>query len=171
MLSEIMQAALNEQIKMEAESSQIYLAMASWAEVKGFEGIAIFMFKQSDEERQHMLKLVKYINQRGGHAIISALDEPKLDYTSFRTLFRQLYEHEVKVSESINILVDIALTAKDYATSNFLQWYVSEQIEEEASAKVILDKIDLIGDDKGGLYMFDNDMKNFTANNGHNIVQ
>lgn len=171
MLSEVMQAALNEQIKMEAESSQIYLAMASWAEVKGFEGIAIFMFKQSDEERQHMLKLVKYVNQRGGHAIISALDEPKLDYTSFRTLFRQLYEHEVKVSESINILVDIALTAKDYATSNFLQWYVSEQIEEEASAKVILDKIDLIGDDKGGLYMFDNDMKNFTANNGHNIVQ
>ena len=171
MLSEVMQAALNEQIKMEAESSQIYLAMASWAEVKGFEGIAIFMFKQSDEERQHMLKLVKYVNQRGGHAIISALEEPKLDYTSFRTLFRQLYEHEVKVSQSINMLVDIALTAKDYATSNFLQWYVSEQIEEEASAKVILDKIDLIGDDKGGLYMFDNDMKNFTANNGHNIVQ
>ncbi len=170
MLSEIMQAALNEQIKMEAESSQIYLAMASWAEVKGFEGIATFMFKQSDEERQHMLKLVKYVNQRGGSAIISALDEPRLDYSSFRTLFRQLYEHEVKVSESINILVDIALTAKDYATHNFLQWYVSEQIEEEASAKVILDKIDLIGDDKGGLYMFDNDMKNFTAN-GHNIVQ
>lgn len=170
MLSDIMQAALNEQIKMEAESSQIYLAMASWAEVKGFEGIATFMFKQSDEERQHMLKLVKYVNQRGGSAIISALDEPRLDYTSFRTLFRQLYEHEVKVSESINILVDIALTAKDYATHNFLQWYVSEQIEEEASAKVILDKIDLIGDDKGGLYMFDNDMKNFTANS-HNIVQ
>ena len=170
MLSDIMQAALNEQIKMEAESSQIYLAMASWAEVKGFEGIATFMFKQSDEERQHMLKLVKYVNQRGGSAIISALDEPRLDYSSFRTLFRQLYEHEVKVSESINILVDIALTAKDYATHNFLQWYVSEQIEEEASAKVILDKIDLIGDDKGGLYMFDNDMKNFTAN-GHNIVQ
>lgn len=170
MLSDIMQAALNEQIKMEAESSQIYLAMASWAEVKGFEGIATFMFKQSDEERQHMLKLVKYVNQRGGSAIISALDEPRLDYTSFRTLFRQLYEHEVKVSESINILVDISLTAKDYATHNFLQWYVSEQIEEEASAKVILDKIDLIGDDKGGLYMFDNDMKNFTAN-GHNIVQ
>lgn len=170
MLSETMQAALNEQIKMEAESSQIYLAMASWAEVKGFEGIATFMFKQSDEERQHMLKLVKYVNQRGGYAAISALDEPRLDYSSFRTLFRQLYEHEVKVSESINILVDIALTAKDYATHNFLQWYVSEQIEEEASAKVILDKIDLIGDDKGGLYMFDNDMKNFTAN-GHNIVQ
>lgn len=170
MLSDIMQAALNEQIKMEAESSQIYLAMASWAEIKGFEGIATFMFKQSDEERQHMLKLLKYVNQRGGEAKISALEEPRLDYTSFRTLFRQLYEHEVKVSESINNLVDIALTAKDYATHNFLQWYVSEQIEEEASAKVILDKIDLIGDDKGGLYMFDNDMKNFTAN-GHNIVQ
>ena len=170
MLSEIMQSALNEQIKVEAESSQIYLAMASWAEVKGFEGIATFMFKQSDEERQHMLKLVKYVNQRGGHALISALEEPKLDYTSFKTLFAQLYRHEVKVSECINILVDIALSEKDYATHNFLQWYVSEQIEEEASARVILDKIDLIGDDKGGLYMFDNDMKNFSAT-GHNIVQ
>lgn len=170
MLSEVMQTALNEQIKVEADSSQIYLAMASWAEVKGFEGIATFMFKQSDEERQHMLKLVKYINQRGGHAVISSLEEPKLDYTSFKTLFAQLYRHEVKVSECINLLVDIALSEKDYATHNFLQWYVSEQIEEEASARVILDKIDLIGDDKGGLYMFDNDMKNFTAQ-GHNIVQ
>ncbi|MDV6169975.1 ferritin [Flavobacterium sp. DG1-102-2] len=170
MLSDKMQQALNDQIRMEAESSQIYLAMASWAEIKGFEGISAFMFKQSDEERQHMLKLLKYVNQRGGEAVVSALDEPRLDYSSFRTLFRQLYEHEVKVSASINELVDIALTGKDYATHNFLQWYVSEQIEEEATAKVILDKIDLIGDDKGGLYMFDNDMKNFTAN-GHNIVQ
>lgn len=117
-----------------------------------------------------MLKLLKYVNQRGGAAAISALDEPRLDYSSIRALFRQLYEHEVKVSASINELVDIALTGKDYATHNFLQWYVSEQIEEEASAKVILDKIDLIGDDKGGLYMFDNDMKNFTATS-HDIVQ
>ncbi|KGO81549.1 MULTISPECIES: ferritin [Flavobacterium] len=170
MLSDAMQSALNEQIKVEAESSQIYLAMASWAEVKGFEGIATFMFKQSDEERAHMLKLVKYVNQRGGHAIISSLDEPKLDYTSFKTLFTQLYNHEVKVSASINKLVDIALTGKDYATHNFLQWYVSEQIEEEATAKAILDKIDLIGNDKGGLYLFDNDMKVFSSS-GHNIVQ
>lgn len=170
MLSDAMQSALNEQIKVEAESSQIYLAMASWAEVKGFEGIATFMFKQSDEEREHMLKLVKYVNQRGGHAVISSLDEPKLDYTSFKTLFTQLYNHEVKVSASINKLVDIALTGKDYATHNFLQWYVSEQIEEEATAKAILDKIDLIGNDKGGLYLFDNDMKVFSSA-GHNIVQ
>lgn len=170
MLPEIIQSALNEQIKVEAESSQIYLAMASWAEVQGFEGIATFMFKQSDEEREHMLKLVKYVNQRGGEAKISQLDEPKLDYTSFKTLFTQLYEHEVRVSECINILVDIALREKDYATHNFLQWYVSEQIEEEATAKAILDKIGLIGDDKGGLYMFDNDMKNFSSV-AHNIVQ
>ena len=170
MLSDKMQSALNEQIKVEAESSQIYLAMASWAEVKGFEGIATFMFKQSDEERAHMLKLVKYVNQRGGQAAISALEEPKLDYTSFKKLFAQLYKHEVRVSECINNLVDIALSEKDYATHNFLQWYVSEQIEEEATAKVILDKIDLIGDDKGGLYLFDNDMKVFSST-GHNIVQ
>jgi ferritin len=170
MLSDIIQTALNDQIKIEAGSSQIYLAMASWAEVKGFDGIATFMFRQSDEERVHMLKLIKYVNQRGGQAVVSALEEPKLDYSSFQALFRQLYRHEVFVSESINSLVDTALSQKDYATSNFLQWYVSEQIEEEATAKLILDKIDLIGDDKGGLYMFDNDMKNFTAA-GHNIVQ
>lgn len=170
MLSELIQSALNEQIKVEADSSQIYLAMASWAEVKGFEGISTFMYKQADEERAHMLKLVKYVNQRGGHATISALDEPRLDYTSFKTLFKQLYEHEVKVSECINILVDISLSEKDYATHNFLQWYVSEQIEEEATARTILDKINLIGDDKGGLYLFDNDMKNFSATQ-HNIIQ
>ncbi|NBL64284.1 ferritin [Flavobacterium sp. NST-5] len=163
MLSKTMEDALNWQIKIEGDSSQIYLAMASWAEVQGFEGISTFMFAQSEEERLHMLKLVKYINQRGGEAKISATIEPKLDLSSYKVLFKQLYEHEVKVSESINSLVGISLDERDYATHNFLQWYVAEQIEEEASARYILDKINLIGDDKGGLYLFDNEMKNFTA--------
>ncbi|AWG26604.1 ferritin [Flavobacterium kingsejongi] len=168
MLSVSLEAAINNQIKVESDSSQIYLAMASWAEIQGFEGIATFMYAQSDEERMHMLKLVKYVNQRGGQAKISATEEPLLDYSSFRALFKQLYEHEVKVSQSINNLVHISLEERDYATHNFLQWYVAEQIEEEASARTILDKINLIGDDKGGLYMFDNDMKNF---NGQNVTQ
>lgn len=161
MLSDKLQSALNGQVKIEGDSSQIYLAMASWAEVQGFEGIATFMFAQSDEERQHMLKLVKYINQRGGEAIIPAVTKPELDHTSFKTLFKQLFEHEVFVSQSINELVHIALEERDYATHNFLQWYVAEQIEEESTARTILDKINLIGDDKGGLYLFDNDIKGF----------
>ncbi|WP_313807549.1 ferritin [Flavobacterium sp.] len=163
MLTKTIQTAINDQIKIEADSSQIYLAMASWAEVQGFEGISAFMYKQSDEERMHMLKLVKYANQRGGEAKIPNVIEPVLDCSSFKALFTQLYEHEVKVSASINELVHISLSEKDYATHNFLQWYVSEQIEEEATARTILDKINLIGDDKGGLYLFDNDMKNFSG--------
>lgn len=164
MLSKSIETAINNQIKVEADSSQIYLAMASWAEVEGFEGIATFMFNQSDEERMHMLKLIKYANQRGGNAKIPNVAEPVLDCSSFKALFTQLYEHEVMVSQSINELVHVSLGEKDYATHNFLQWYVSEQIEEEATARTILDKINLIGDDKGGLYLFDNDMKNFSGN-------
>ncbi|WP_026706403.1 ferritin [Flavobacterium soli] len=163
MLSQTIQDALNKQIKVEGDSSQIYLAMASWAEVQGFEGISTFMFAQSEEERLHMLKLVKYINQRGGQAKISGTVEPNLDLSSYKVLFKQLLEHEIKVSESINDLVGISLDQRDYATHNFLQWYVAEQIEEEANARYILDKINLIGDDKGGLYLFDNEMKNFTS--------
>lgn len=164
MLSKTIQEAINKQIKVEADSSQIYLAMASWAEVQGFEGISAFMYKQSDEERMHMLKLVKYANQRGGEAEIPAVIRPVLDCSSFKALFTQLYEHEVMVSNSINELVHVSLEERDYATHNFLQWYVSEQIEEEATARTILDKINLIGDDKGGLYLFDNDMKSFSGN-------
>lgn len=163
MLSKSIEEALNRQIKIEGDSSQVYLAMASWAEVQGFEGISTFMFAQSEEERMHMLKLVKYINQRGGQAKISSIVEPVLDLSSYKVLFKQLLEHEIKVSESINDLVGTALDERDYATHNFLQWYVAEQIEEEANARYILDKINLIGDDKGGLYLFDNEMKNFTS--------
>lgn len=159
MLSKIIEDALNKQVTVEAASSQVYLAMASWAETLGFEGVATFMYAHSDEEREHMLKLVKFINERGGHAKVSLLEAPPTEFGSFKEMFQILFEHEVKVSKSINDLVDITLQQKDYATHNFLQWYVSEQIEEEALARNILDKIKLIGDDKGGLYLFDNDVK------------
>ncbi|WP_242120254.1 ferritin [Aestuariivivens sediminicola] len=163
MLSKSIEKALNDQIRIEAESSQIYLAMACWAEVKGLEGVAGFMFDQSSEERDHMLKLIKFVNERGGHAQISELNAPNVTFESFKEMFEMLFEHEVFVSESINKLVDITLTEKDYATHNFLQWYVSEQIEEEAMARTILDKINLIGNDKGGLYLFDRDIVNLTV--------
>ncbi|WP_298474511.1 ferritin [uncultured Maribacter sp.] len=163
MLSEKIEKALNSQIKIEAESSQIYLAMACWAEVKGLEGVAGFMYKQSQEERDHMLKLVKFVNERGGHAQVSELAAPNVTFTSFKEMFEKLLEHEVFVSSSINDLVHTTLGERDYATHNFLQWYVSEQIEEEAVARTILDKINLIGNDKGGLYLFDRDIEQLTV--------
>ncbi|WP_338356114.1 ferritin [Yeosuana marina] len=163
MVSNIIQEALNKQIRIEAESSQIYLAMACWAEVKGLEGIATFMYTQSQEERDHMLKLIKFVNERGGHAKISQLDEPEIEFETIKSMFELLLRHEIFVSTSINELVDITLKEKDYATHNFLQWYVSEQIEEEAVARTILDKINMIGDDKGGLYLFDRDIQQLSV--------
>jgi len=159
MLSKTIQDALNEQVRIEAESSQVYLAMASWAEIQpGIDNITAFFYRHSDEEREHMLKLIHFINDRGGFAVIPPLAQPSLTFPSITHAFKALLKHEIMVSESINNLVDIALTEKDYATHNFLQWYVAEQIEEEALARTINDKLELIGDDKSGLYLFDRDI-------------
>ena len=164
MLSKKIEKALNKQVRVEAESSQVYLAMASYAENLGFEGVSQFMYAHSDEEREHMLKLIKFINERGGHAQVSELSQPPKEFGSFKDMFESLFNHEVMVSKAINDLVDVSLQEKDYATHNFLQWYVSEQIEEEALARNILDKINLIGDDKSGFYLFDNDIKQLISN-------
>lgn len=152
--------ALNAQIEKESSSSQFYLAMASWAEASGLNGTAKFLYSHSDEERFHMLKLVKFVNERGGQAIIPAIAKPPVEFKDLTNVFELLLEHELAVTESINNLVDICLQEKDYTTHNFIQWYVSEQLEEEALARTILDKIKLIGNDKGGMYMFDRDLEN-----------
>lgn len=163
MVSKIIEKGLNSQIVSESESSQYYLAMASWTETQGFNGVAQFLYTHSDEERIHMLKLVKYVNERGGHAVIPALKAPPIKFTSLKVVFENLLNHEIKVSQQINELVEICLREKDYTTHNFLQWYVAEQIEEEALARLIMDKIKLIGDDKGGLYLFDRDITGLSA--------
>lgn len=157
------EAALNDQIQKELSSSQYYLAMASWAENNGLSGTAKFMYIHSDEERMHMLKLVKFVNERGGVAIIPATPLPPSNFESLERVFELLLEHELMVTASINNIVDVCLQEKDYTTHNFLQWFVSEQLEEEALARGILDKLRLIGGDKGGLYLFDRDME--TASN------
>jgi len=159
MLNEKVEAALNDQIKKEAESSQFYLAMASWAETEGLNGTASFLYEHSDEERFHMLKLVKFVNERGGHAIIPALSQPPINFDNIQNIFQNLLNHEVAVTQSINEVVHICLQEKDYTTHNFMQWYVSEQIEEEGLARTIMDKLNMIGNDKGGLYLFDRDME------------
>ena len=159
MLSKTMQAALNNQVKLEAASSHEYLAMASWCDIQpGFNNIAEYFFTQSDEERLHMLKLIRFINERGGFALIPTLDQPIVTQKSLKSMFEEFLKHEIAVSESINELVDLALREKDYATHNFLQWYVNEQIEEERSPRVLNEKLELIGEDKSGLYLFDRDI-------------
>lgn len=159
MLSKSIQTALNNQVALEAASSQAYLAMASWCEIQaGLDGVAEFFFMQSEEERMHMLKLIRFINERGGFAIVPALEQPIVTFKSLKSLFEDFLKHEIEVSNSINELVDQTLKEKDYATHNFLQWYVSEQIEEEKTARILNDKLELIGEDKSGLYLFDRDI-------------
>lgn len=166
MLSTTIAEALNQQVQMESESSQAYLAMASWADIQpGLSGVAEFFFKQSDEERMHMLKLMKFINERGGFAVVPKLEQPILTYQSLIRVFQDFLKHEINVSNSINELVDLALAEKDYATYNFLQWYVTEQMEEENTARILNNKLELIGEDKSGLYLFDRDIINDTSGN------
>lgn len=158
MLSKKIEAALNQQIELEAASSQYYLSMASWAEVQGLNGVAAFLFGHSDEERMHMIKLIKFVNERGGHGIVPTLKAPVSNFKSITQVFETILDHETKVSNEINKLVDSCLKEKDYTTHNFLQWYVSEQIEEEALARNNVDKLKLMGGEKGALYFFDRDM-------------
>lgn len=160
MLSKKIEKALNGQVLVEAMSSQAYLAMASWAETEGLMGTAAFLYRHSDEERVHMLKLLKYVNDRGGKAIVPKLDMPKATYKDIRDVFNTLLSHESEVTKEINEVVDVCLKEKDYTTHNFMQWYVSEQIEEESLARELIDKLNLIGNDKGGLYLFDRDLEN-----------
>lgn len=162
MLAKNIQESLNEQVAKEALSSQAYLAMASWAEIQpGLDGITNFFYKQSDEERMHMLKLIRYINERGGFAVVPELPQPNITFPSLKKVFSDFLKQEIDVSASINNLVDLALREKDYSTHNFLQWYVAEQIEEERLARTLNDKLELVGDDKGGIYLFDRDINMF----------
>jgi ferritin len=150
---------LNEQIRIEAMASTQYLAMASWADAEGFSGVASFFYAQSEEEREHMLKLVKFVNERGGNVRITALDQPKDSYDSLLALFKAFLASEMHVTKEINGIIDECLKLKDYTTHNFMQWYVTEQLEEEASARTLLDKLNIIGDDNSGYYLFDRDIE------------
>jgi len=171
MVSKKVEQALNKQIDLEAASSQYYLAMASWAETQGLEGVATFLYTHSDEERMHMIKLVKYVNERGGKALIPALKAQPQSYKSVQYIFEEVLKHEILVSNEINALVETCLKEKDYTTHNFLQWYVSEQIEEEALARKVLDKLKLIGNDKSGLYFFDRDLSSVATAGSKNAEQ
>ncbi|MDY0098379.1 MAG: ferritin [Bacteroidales bacterium] len=146
----------NRQIEREGYSSNLYLAMASWAETSGYAGIAQWLYSQADEERMHMLKFVKYINERGGKAIIPAFKKPGIEYKNIDEMFREVLKHEQFITASINEIVALTLEEKDFSTYNFLQWFVSEQVEEESSVQAIIDKLQLVG--KNNMYAFDRDI-------------
>jgi len=164
MISNNIIKALNKQVQIEAQSSQAYLAMASWAECYGgIDNVAQFFYDQSDEERVHMLKIIHYINEQEGNAIVPALKAPKAAYKNIKNLFSEFLKHEIEVTKSIHALVELSLKSKDYSTHTFLQWYVTEQIEEEATARTLNDKLNILASDKSGLFLFDQDIVNFRA--------
>jgi len=150
---------LNDQIKYEAQASMEYLSMASWADSEGYGGVANFFYAQSEEERLHMTKLVKFVNERSGTVNVPALDAPHNDFKSLYSLFENFLKSEIFVTEQINRIIFECLQQKDYNTHNFMQWYVTEQLEEEATARQLLDKLNIIGEDKSAHYLFDRDIE------------
>ena len=159
MISKKVEDAINVQIMNEEHSSRIYMAMASWCETSGYRGAADWLYKQSDEERMHMLKFIKYLNDRGGNAILSPLEAPAPKYKNLLEVFEQVLKHEEFITAEINKLYEVSLKEKDYTTGNFLQWYINEQIEEESTAHGILDKMKLVGSDKAGMFHIDKDLE------------
>lgn len=163
MVHKNVEKAINEQIIVEGYSSQLYLAMASWCAAKGFAGSAKFLFKHSDEERIHMLKLIHYLNERGGHAIVATLKAPPVNFADISSLFHEILKHEEYVTGCINGLVEITMNEKDFNTANFLQWFLMEQVEEESLFRGILDKIKLLGKEASMFYLLDRELEGLSA--------
>lgn len=171
MLNSRLEKAIIEQIKAEEESSRLYLSMASWCEVNGYAGAAAFLFMHATEEREHSLKLLSYVNDRGGHACLMALEEPTAKFNSLHDVFEKVLEHELLVTSLINKLVEISMEEKDFNTLNFLQWYVTEQIEEESLARSIIDKFRLTEGEKGGLFHIDKELASMAAAEAAAIIK
>jgi ferritin len=159
MISKTMEDALNKQIALEGYASFLYLSMASWCDKEGLQGCAAFMHRQSDEERQHMLRIFHYISEVNGHALAPAVAQPPHSFDSVHKLFEQVYAHEQKVTASIHELISLSYKDNDHTTLNFLQWYVTEQREEEALMRNILDRLKLIGDGPMSLYYIDKEIE------------
>ena len=158
---------LNDQIGLEGLSSSYYLAMASWCDKSGYATSADFLYRHTEEERQHMLKLFHYVNDAGGHAIHPDITDVKYDYKSLREVFEAILHHEIEVTKAINNIVDHCFQIKDFTTFHFLQWFVTEQREEETLARRAVELFDLIGEDGVGLWTIDNEigkLENFVAN-------
>ncbi|MEX2232047.1 MAG: ferritin [Cyclobacteriaceae bacterium] len=154
-LSEEIEKILNDQIKQEAKASATYLAMASWCDQHGFANSTEFFYKQSGEERLHMLKIFKFVNDVGGKAISPEIHDIPHNFNSLRAIFEQALEQEITNTQSINRIVDQCHKAKDYTTIGFLQWFLQEQVEEEFIARRALELFEVIGEEGVGIYMID----------------
>ncbi len=150
--------ALNKQINAELYSAYLYLSMSAYFESVGLKGFANWMRVQAREELSHAMRIYEYVIERGGRVRLFAVDEPPSEWRSPLDAFEAAYRHEVSVTKMINELVELAISEKDYATYNMLQWFINEQVEEEASAAEIVDKLRLLGEDGRGLFMLDREL-------------
>jgi ferritin len=155
MISDKMQAALNEQVNKEFYSAYLYLAMSAYCNTIGLPGFSNWMRQQYEEEILHVTKMYDYILDQGGEIHLLKVEEPPRKYGTPVEIFETTLEHEQFVTKSINSLMTLAIEEQDYATQTFLQWYVTEQVEEEANVNDILAPLRMVGDEKGGLMMID----------------
>lgn len=161
-LSKTLSAALNIQMTKEAHASQIYLSYASWAASQGFGGIANFLFRHAQEERNHMMRILEYILKRCGDAHVTAIPAPPENPATIHSCFEKVFEHEVDNTKSVYKLVKMSFEEEDWATWNFMQWFVKEQVEEETLAIILIDKLRMAGGEKASnyaLYSFDRDLE------------
>ncbi len=158
MLKKSVEDALNKQINAEMYSSYLYLAMSAYMESISMKGFARWLRIQSKEELGHAMKFYDYVIEAGGMIRLTAIEAPKTPWKSAGAVFDQVLAHEKKVTGLINGIMDIAVKEKDYATQNFLGWFVKEQVEEEANATEIVAKIEIIGDEPGHLFCLDHEL-------------
>jgi ferritin len=158
MLSKTIQDAMNEQIKNELYSAYLYLSMSAYCEAANLSGFAHWMRLQAQEEEIHAMKFFDFIHERGGRVVLQAIDQPPAEFQSPLDVFKETLEHEQKVTALINNLYTLAVQEKDYASQAFLQWFVTEQVEEEASASQVLETLKMIGDQSHALLMLDREL-------------
>jgi len=158
MISAGMTEALNNQLNAESYSAYLYLSMSSYASYTGLKGAANWFAIQAREEMTHAQKLYDYVNSQGEHAVLKTIDGPPSEFKSLLHMFEETLAHEKKVTGLINGLANLAVQERDHATGIFLQWFVSEQIEEEQSAKDIAERLKLAGENGPGLFMIDNEL-------------
>ena len=157
-MTNAMTEALNAQVEKEAYASFLYLSMASWLDNKGMNGAAQFMYRQTEEEHGHMMRIFNYLLEMDTKAVVPPIAQPPTEYQSVQAVFQESYAHEQAITASINNLVNLSISENDHATNNFLQWYVEEQREEETLMRTIIDKINLIGDGPQSLYFIDKEL-------------
>lgn len=155
MLDPKMEAAINEQIKWELYSAYLYYSMAAYFDTLNLGGFSHWMLSQAQEEVTHAHRFFKYVSDRGGKVKLRPIEGPPSEWASPLKVFEDTYAHEVEVTSKINKLVDLSQSLSDHATYNFLQWFVAEQVEEEASADEVVQKLKLIGSSADGLFMLD----------------